>query len=51
MKWQWITIKGHNLRAPEGFLESNFLNCRCGPGEFGDRLVPDKILGLSIQIA
>jgi hypothetical protein len=50
MKWQWITIKGHKLRAPEGFLESDFLERGCGPGEFGNKLVPDKILGLSIQI-
>jgi hypothetical protein len=50
MKWRWITIKDYRLRAPEGFLESKFLNRGCGPGEFGDKLVPDKILGLSIQI-
>ena len=51
MKWEWITIKDYRLRAPEGFLESGFLDRGCGPGEFGDKLVPDSILGLSIQTA
>jgi hypothetical protein len=50
MKWEWIDVEVYRLRAPEGFLESKFLNRGCGPGEFGDKLVPDSILGLSLQI-
>lgn len=51
MRWEWVDFKGYRLRAPEGFLESNFLDNGCGPGELGDRLVPDSILGLSVQPA
>lgn len=47
MKWQWITYKGYRLRAPEGFDPSEIVG-GCGPGKFGDRLVPNKILGVDI---
>jgi hypothetical protein len=49
---EWITYHRYKLRAAKDFfdwLEEN--ECGCGPGEFGNKLVPDKILGLSITEA
>lgn len=52
MKYEWINFEGYKLRAPVGFLESKQAEIgRCGPGKLGGRLVPDKILGLSIRPA
>ncbi len=47
MRWQWITYKDYRLRAPEGFDPSQVVG-GCGPGKWGDRIVPDSILGVDI---
>lgn len=53
LRYKWINFKGYRLRAPEGFLESDLVTeGRCGPGDgLLERLVPDKLLGLSIRPA
>lgn len=49
---KWINYNGCNLRCKEGFLTWKRHNkCGCGPGELGNRIVPDSILGVSIKIA
>ena len=50
MKWQWSTYKGYRLRAPEGFDPSQIVG-GCGPGKWGDRLIPNSILGVDISPA
>jgi len=47
MIWQWTTYKGYRLRAPEEFNSSEIIG-GCGPGKWGNRLVPDSILGVDI---
>ena len=52
LNFQWIIFNDVSLRAPEGFLNSNYPNTgKCGPG-YGliEKLVPDSILGLNITI-
>ena len=52
MELEWIVYHTYSLRAPSGFLEWVKNNdCGCGPGKFGNRIVPNSILGISIKEA
>lgn len=51
LEWEWINYKGYRLEAPKGFLDSDIKDTgKCGPGQVGGMLIPDKILGLSINL-
>lgn len=50
--YKWITYKGYRLRAPGSFLEwEKEHDCGCGPGDMGNRLVPDSIFKVVITPA
>ena len=50
MKYEWTTYKGYRLRAPEEFDPSQIVG-GCGPGKWGNRLIPNSILGVDISPA
>lgn len=54
MKFTWTIIDGYELRAPAGFIDSEFTETgKCGPsnGSFLELIISEKILGLKITPA
>ncbi len=50
MQYKWAVYKNYKLRTLEEFDSSEIVG-GCGPGEWGDPLVPDSILGVDISPA